>query len=88
MQKSKLGEAEFDTWFETHVNDCQKKHEGSAGARESQNMLKICRRSQVRHGLVYEGYLGDGDSKSFHTVANADPPVYCDSENLECCGHV
>ena len=31
VQKSKLGEAEFDTWFETRVDECQKNHEGSAG---------------------------------------------------------
>ena len=90
VQKSKLGEAEFDTWFETHVDECQKNHEGSAGSMELQGMLKIFRRSETKHGLVYEGYLGDGDSKSYHTVANADPPIYPDTEikKLECCGHV
>ena len=34
MQKSKLGEAEFHTWFETHADECQKNDEGSAGAPE------------------------------------------------------
>ena len=38
-----------------------------------QRMLKIFCRSEGKHGLVYEIYLGDGDSKSYHTVANAGP---------------
>ena len=39
-------------------------------------MLRIFRRSEDKHDLRYTGYLRDGDSKSFSTVANAEPPVY------------
>ena len=48
------------------------------------------RHSQAKHGLVYEGYLGDGDSNSYNTLANPDHPIYPDIEikKLECFGHV
>ena len=88
--RSKLSEAELNTWFETHKDQCQRNHEGSAGSMEPQGMLNSFRRSEEKHELAYEGYLGDGDSKSYHTVANADPPIYPDIEikKLECCGHM
>ena len=46
--------------------------------------------NEEKHGLVYEGYFGDGDSKRYHTVANVDPPIYTDTQTkkLECCGHM
>ena len=33
--------------------------------------------------------FGDGDSKSYHAVVNANPPIYRDTEikKLQCCGH-
>ena len=37
-------------------------------------MLKIFRHSEEKHELMYEGYLGDGDSKSYHTVASYTVP--------------
>ncbi|KAI0243324.1 hypothetical protein LSAT2_015918 [Lamellibrachia satsuma] len=79
-QASKLSEAEFNAWYENHKGRCQKNHDGSAGAMEPDGMLKIFRRSEEKHGLVYTGYLGDGDSKSYHTVASADPPIYPEND--------
>ena len=41
--------------------------------------------------LQYTGYLGDGDSKSYNSVASAQPPIYGNNigiHKLECCGHV
>ena len=50
----------------------------------------IFRRSVTKHGLRYTQNLGDGDSKSYSRVKNAQPPVYdnTDITKLECCGHV
>lgn len=89
-QASKLSEAEFNAWYENHKGRCQKNHDGSAGAMEPDGMPIIFRCSEEKHGLVYTGYLGDGDSKSYHTVASADPPIYPENDisKLECCGHV
>ena len=69
---------------------CKKNYCGAAGGMEPAGMVKIYRRSEELYGLRYTGYLGDGDSKSFKTVASADPPVYKDVEieKLECCRHV
>ena len=40
--------------------------------------------------MRYKGYLGDGDSKSYTTLAEADPSVFKDVgiEKLESCGHL
>jgi len=87
-KKRRHGEA-YQTWYEDHKKKCSKNHEGTSGAMEPQGMLKIFRRSQERYGLKYTKYLGDGDSKSFHAVSSATPPVYDEPiEKLECCGHV
>ena len=53
-------------------------------------MMRIFRRSEDKHNLKYTGYLGDGDSKSFSTVAKASPPVHGDTpiRKLQCYGHV
>ena len=57
---------------------------------EPADIENIFRRSEEQYGLKYVKYLGDGDSKSFKVVAEADPPIYegVTIEKLECCGHV
>ena len=57
---------------------------------EPEGAERIFWRSEERHGLRYTQYLGDGDSKSYSKIKNADPPVYEGVEiaKLECCGHV
>ena len=47
-----LSIADFDIWHETHKCQCEKNHEGSAGAMEPQSMLQIYRRSEEKHQLV------------------------------------
>ena len=91
IRKSKLSKKDFDRWFETHEKDCSQNHTGSAGAMEPTGMERIFKRSVKTRKLQYTGYLGDGDSKSYQTVANADPPMYPDNtkiKKLECTGHV
>ena len=67
-----------------------KNHEGSAGDMESAGMVNIFRRSEATRKLSYTGYLGDGDSKSYQTVARATPPIYKNKNiiKLACCGHI
>ncbi|KAK3765046.1 hypothetical protein RRG08_023564 [Elysia crispata] len=69
-------------------DNCQKNHTGSAGSMEPEGMVRIFARSEDKHGLQYTNYLGDGDSKSYRQVCEAD--VYNGKEinKLECCGHV
>ncbi|XP_065068320.1 uncharacterized protein LOC135693706 [Rhopilema esculentum] len=72
----------------THV--CQKNYEGTAGSMEGEGVKRIFRRSQEQYGLSYVGYLGDGDSKSFKNLSEAEPPIYSGKqiEKLECVGHI
>ncbi len=90
VQRKRLPSDQFELWYATHkLTSCSKNHDGSAGAMEPRGMSRIFARSESVHGLKYTGYLGDGDSKSYSTVAKALPygpskPV----EKLECCGHV
>ena len=47
-------------------------------------------RSLAINKLIYNGYLGDGDSSSFKDVVDAKPYVVynIDPEKYECVGHV
>jgi hypothetical protein len=97
MVKKGVSKENLAAWRRTHVlrGECEINHSGSAGKMESDGMLEIFRRSEKERGLQYLGYLGDGDSKSFLTVSNANPPIYTDEDGdpleirkLECCGHI
>ncbi|GFT18404.1 uncharacterized protein TNCV_4059121 [Trichonephila clavipes] len=71
------------------VLDMEKNHSGSAGGMEVCGMQKIFFRSEQKHGLKYQRYIGDGDSKTFSSIAEKKP--YGDSipiEKIECGGHV
>ncbi|VDQ16092.1 unnamed protein product, partial [Trichobilharzia regenti] len=84
--------SDYQEWFKNHsgAGECESNHQGTSGQMEPKGILKIFRRSEDMHGLTYTGYLGDGDSKSFKSVAEAIPPVYKGVSilKLECCGHV
>ncbi|KAI8778561.1 hypothetical protein BgiBS90_021211 [Biomphalaria glabrata] len=69
------GAPKFVAWNANHAAEGDANHTGSSGAMESQGILQTFRRSQM-YGSNYTGYLGDGDSKSYKTVADADPPIY------------
>ncbi|KAK6967885.1 hypothetical protein BgiMline_027735 [Biomphalaria glabrata] len=87
--RKRLSAENFLEWRKDHKN-CQRNHEGPSGQMEPSGMLAIFNRSAIHNGLKYVNYLGDGDSKSFKTVAEATPPVYDSIEikKLECCGHI
>ena len=90
--KHKKGVAEFEQWHKTHTQRklCEKNQTGSAGSMEPAGTETIFCRSVTKYGLRYTRYLGDGDSKLFSRVKNAQPPVYdnTDITKLKCCGHV
>ncbi|GFX92281.1 hypothetical protein TNCV_1112081 [Trichonephila clavipes] len=61
----------------------------SAGKMEVCGMQKTFLRSEQKHGLKYQRYIGDGDSKTFLSIAEKEP--YGDSVpivKIECGGHV
>lgn len=91
-QKKNLHPAQFTLWQQKHQAQemCEQNHTGSAGAMEPLGMLSIFRRSIDKRRLRYVHFLGDGDSKTFKAVSEADPPVYpgVAIQKLECTGHV
>ena len=76
----------YDEWFEVHKSKCKLNYAGYAGGMEVTGTERIFGRSVEKHGLRYTKFLGDGDSKSHHAVANIYPGVTV--EKLECVGHV
>ncbi|GFV76595.1 uncharacterized protein TNCV_4728151 [Trichonephila clavipes] len=71
------------------VLDMEKNHSRSAGKMEVCGMQKTFLRSEQKHGLKYQRYIGDGDSKTFLSIAEKEP--YGDSVpivKIECGGHV
>jgi len=67
----KKGTSEYDDWQSTHV--CSINHTKSSGAMESSGAVEIFRRSIDQNGLIYNEYLGDGDTSSFNDVVSSDP---------------
>lgn len=87
--KSKTSD-EYLAWQEEHDEEtCANTHQGSAGSMEVQSIKSMFLRSEELHGVKYTNYIGDGDSKTFTALLDADPydgnPVVIKSE---CVGHV
>ncbi|GFT07310.1 uncharacterized protein TNCV_1417131 [Trichonephila clavipes] len=79
----------YSAFLAKHQIFCRKDHSGSAGGMEVCGMQKIFFRSAQKHGLKYQRYIGDGDSKTFLSIAEKEP--YRDSVpivKIECVGHV
>jgi hypothetical protein len=92
QQRKKLNDVQFQQWVTRHQqnNECHRNHTGSAGSMEPQGMLDIFRRSVATRKLRYVHFLGDGDSKTFKCISEAQPPIYpgITIDKLECTGHV
>lgn len=58
---------------EAHREVCASNYDGSAPAMEPVGMVRIFHRSEKERNLRYVTYIGDGDSKSFHTVKESKP---------------
>ncbi|GFX67421.1 uncharacterized protein TNCV_178251 [Trichonephila clavipes] len=79
----------YSAFLAKHQIFCRKNHSGSAKGMEVCGMQKNFFRSEQKHGLKYQRYIGDGDSKSFSSIAEKNPcgdsvPI----EKIECVGHV
>ena len=84
----KKGTSEYDQWKANH--HCNINHQKSSGAMEGAGAIEMFCSSVDRHKLIYNEYIGDGDTSSFNEVVNAKPyekfsitPV-----KLECIGHI
>ena len=87
MWNPRKGSAEYDIFMEGH--ECPINHKGSAAAMEAIGVLNIYQRSVEDLKLRYLHYIGDGDSKAYPGVVQAQPygpekiPV-----KGECIGHI
>lgn len=45
---------EYKEWAETHVDECQANHEGSAGKMEADAVIEMFQRSESLHELKYD----------------------------------
>lgn len=67
---------------------CPINHKASSGAMEADGVLECFLSSVEKNKLRYLTYIGDGDTKSYQTVVNANPyPGYVITK-AECVGHV
>ena len=86
--QSKKGTPEYESWFADH--DCKINHKKSSGAMEAVGAVNIFCSSIEKHGLIYENYIGDGDTTSFKEVVDAKPyeKYGITPKKLECVGHI
>ena len=84
--EKKKDSPEYDEWIATH--NCSINHRGSSGAMESAGALAIFKRSVRTNKLRYTKYRGDGDSKSYKDIVEADPYPGFKIVKSECVGHV
>ena len=69
--ESKKDTPAYQTFIEKH--DCSINHTGSAGSMEPAGILRCFLRSVGTLKLRFVNFIGDGDSKAFLEVVNADP---------------
>ncbi|XP_014486301.1 PREDICTED: uncharacterized protein LOC106750446 [Dinoponera quadriceps] len=80
--------AEYDEWYITHKETCKSNHEGSAGKMEVDSVVEKFKRSEELYNVKYVSYIGDGDSKTYKGIVDAQP--YGDQivKKKECVGQV
>jgi len=76
-------------WYDEHKPHCTANHESSAGKMEVDGVLEMFQRSVELHNVYYKYYIGDGDTKTFKSLKDAEPydevlPV----EKMKCVLHV
>ena len=80
---------EYNKWYATHEENCSINYSGSAGKMEIDAIVEMFHRSEEKYEVRYVKYIGDGDSKTFKDILDADP--YGEEvlvSKKECVGHV
>ena len=94
MWEKQQGTSKYDAWKAQH--QCSINHTNSSGAMEAAGAVKMFQWSVDKNNLIYNFFLGDGDTSSFKQVFDSDPykdygDPYKDygvrPEKLECVGH-
>ena len=84
--ETRKGTPSYDDWKLNHK--CFINHTGSAGSMETAGALQIYNRSIEKNNMRYLKYRGDGDSKAYKEVTEADPYQGIVVQKSECVGHV
>ena len=80
---------EYEEYWSTHRLLCTANFSGSSQSMESAAAVEIWKRSIASHSLVYDTYIGDGDSSSYKNLVKADPYNGISLvRKEECLGHV
>ena len=66
--QSLSGTLEFETWKESHEDECQINHEGSAGKMEVDAVREMFERSEEKYNVRYASNVGDGDWKTYKSI--------------------
>ncbi|KYN15474.1 hypothetical protein ALC57_12259 [Trachymyrmex cornetzi] len=64
---------EYETWKESHKNECSIDHEGSTGKMEVDGAIEMFARSKDLHGVKYLSYTDHGDDKTFKGIVESQP---------------
>ena len=84
---------DYDQWKAEHFksDECEINHLKSSSAMDAAGAVEIFSRSIKKNGLIYNEYLGDGDSSSYSEVVPSEPYKEHDNivpQKLECNRHV
>ena len=71
MWNSRKGTEEYKKFHSGH--SCPINHEGTAAAMEASGVVRIYEKSMKDLKVCYMTYIGDGDSKAYHTIQKAEP---------------
>ena len=79
---------EFQLFWEQHQHQCEANYAGTSPSTEARGAVTLWKRS-LDYNLRYLTFIGDGDSKSFSSISEAEPygPEY-KVEKSDCVGHV
>ena len=84
--KKKAEPEKYDNFMTTH--ECSINHVGSAGSVETSSLKECFMTSVETKKLRYTNYIGEGDSKSYNDIFQADPYEGIGVDKLECIGHI
>ena len=89
VNRKSMDPTEFLVWQQTeHADECSVNYEGSSGGMEVQGVVEMFGRSENLHDAKYAYYIGDGDSKTFTNLLDAQPYKDFIVQKLECVLHV
>ena len=81
--------ADYQEYWNSHKLFCTANFSGSSQSMESAAAVDLWKRSIPSHSLVYDTYIGDGDSSSFKNLVKSNPyNGMLTVRKEECLGHV